>query len=169
MPSYQLHYTQTAIGFNRLTFPELKRFSQILHRFFANNQMFNEKIESVVKGRSYSSNAFAESLSIRLNHHPHFKNPGFVERYARALAKAIEDSKCKPDNRCINELAKQLKEDSKTGPQYYCRKVLQEGQACCSAPNKSCGNFTFAKEITSTFAKSVPGLLSSFAQFLRRK
>ena len=88
-----------------------------------------------------------------------------MERYANALARAIEDSKCKPDNRCINELAKQLKEDSKTGPQYYCRKVLQEGQACCSAPNKSCGNFTFAKEITSTFAKSVPGLLSSFAQF----
>ena len=154
----------------KLYIQDIKTYSQ-LNRFETHLNALHDQL----KFHSSQRNNRRESLGARdvvfvngvLNEarHPHFKNPGFVERYARALAKAIEDSKCDPDNRCIDDLAKQLKEDSKTGPQYYCRKVLQEGQACCSAPNKSCGNFTFAKEITSTFAKSVPGLLSSFAQF----
>ena len=118
------------------------------------------------KARRRSSATSEERLKTYLTKHPYFNgHKNLPTRYAKALAKAIEDSKCKPDNRCIDELAKQLEEDSKTGPQYYCRKVLQEGQVCCSNPNKKCGNFAFAKEITSTFAKSVPGLLSSFAQF----
>ena len=125
---------------------------------------FRDLVRESVRGGASS----AETLKLYLKHHPYFKNRdnrALPTEYARALRQAQREAKCKPDNRCINDLAKQLKEDSKTGPQYYCRKVLQEGQACCSAPNKSCGNFTFAKEITSTFAKSVPGLLSSFAQF----
>ena len=118
-------------------------------------------------------NANTERLKAYLQYHPHFQDKSLPTEYARALSEAkkrkaaFDKNKCDPEKapRCSKRLLAQLEEDSKTGPQYYCRKVLQEGQACCSAPNKSCGNFTFAKEITSTFAKSVPGLLSSFAQF----
>ena len=145
------------------TYPALEQFQNTLNQFHREYKTIDRSTGNIT--RNHASDPTWRGKLLLKARHPHFKNPGFVKQYAKALARAIKKSKCKPDNRCINELAKQLKEDSKTGPQYYCRKVLQEGQACCSAPNKSCGNFTFAKEITSTFAKSVPGLLSSFAQF----
>ena len=117
--------------------------------------------------------ANTERLKAYLQYHPHFQDKNLPTEYARALSEAkkkkaaFDKNKCDPEKapRCSKRLLAQLEEDSKTGPQYYCRKVLQEGQVCCSNPNKKCGNFAFAKEITSTFAKSVPGLLSSFAQF----
>ena len=162
----------------KLYIQDIKTYSQ-LNRFETHLNALHDQL----KFHSSQRNNRRESLGDRdvvfvngvLNEaqHPHFKNPGFVERYARALSEAkkkkaaFDKNKCDPEKapRCSKRLLAQLEEDSKTGPQYYCRKVLQEGQVCCSNPNKKCGNFAFAKEITSTFAKSVPGLLSSFAQF----
>ena len=148
------------------TYPQLDKFKPHLNDLKNKLNAFSKRRGDFLRGSITHTRAGSVLFEAQ---HPHFKNPGFVERYAKALAKAIKESKCNPyrekTQNCIADLEKQLKEDSKTGPQYYCRKVLQEGQVCCSNPNKKCGNFAFAKEITSTFAKSVPGLLSSFAQF----
>ena len=44
-----------------------------------------------------------------------------------------------------------------------CNKALREGQACCANPNRSCGDFAFAKDITRTFAQNLPGVGQAFA------
>ena len=56
-----------------------------------------------------------------------------------------------------------MAEDSKEGLKVVCNKALMEGQACCANPNRSCGNFAFAKDISKAFAKNLRPLSQAFA------
>ena len=101
--------------------------------------------------------------------HPHFQNPTLPNAYNKMHSQLIKERKrrtCDPRKarRCYENLMQQVERDSKNGLKNYCYKALREGQVCCSNPNKSCGDFAFAKEITSSFAKSTPAILQMFAQ-----
>ena len=98
--------------------------------------------------------------------HPHLRDPKLVDDYNKLLAELIKRSQCTQEKikSCHESLLKQVAEDSKSGLKGYCNKALREGQVCCSNPNKSCGDFAFAKEISKSFARSTPALLQTFAQ-----
>ena len=107
-----------------------------------------------------------EGFSLYMEFHPHFKNPTLPTKFNRMFTRLKERSQCTQEKikSCHESLLKQVAEDSKSGLKGYCNKALREGQVCCSNPNKSCGDFAFAKEISKSFARSTPALLQTFAQ-----
>ena len=157
-------------------YPELERqFRDRMEAAFNNNTSFfgrnHEEAMAV-----YGPEAWHYWIEAYTKNHPHFKDHTLPAKYNKMLAGLEKDWKereCDPDNQkikaCHEKLKKTLAADNKKGLQAMCGKALQEGQVCCSAPNKSCGDFAFAKDITKAFAKNLPGLGQSFAQIAAMK
>ena len=105
--------------------------------------------------------------------HPHFIDHTLPTRFMDMLRHLKKERTCNPDDQriqaCHAKLKKALEADNKKGLQGMCGKALQEGQVCCSAPNKSCGDFAFAKDIAKTFSRNLPGIGQAFSQLQAMK
>lgn len=134
---------------------------------FKNQFLFGMQANSR-SGSNYTPNVDESTTEtiFYITTHPHLRDPTLVDNYNKLLAELIKKSQCDPEKikSCHESLLKQVEGDSKSGLRNYCNKALREGQVCCSNPNKSCGDFAFAKDITNAFSKSTPAIFKMFAQ-----
>ena len=143
-------------------YPELKKhFESKIEATYRQFQNYFDQSQALYE---HSTDPIAD-FHTRITH-PHFQTPTLPEQFNRMLTKLIEQRKCTPEKikSCHESLLKQVEGDSKSGLRNYCNKALREGQVCCSNPNKSCGDFAFAKDITNAFSKSTPAIFKMFAQ-----
>ena len=102
---------------------------EIKKRIRSAAQGYNNFFRMMQQARNRNDvNANTERLKAYLAH-PYFQDKNLPTEYARALSEAkkrkaaFDKNKCDPEKapRCSKRLLAQLEEDSKTGPQYYCR------------------------------------------------
>ena len=111
------------------------------------------------------------SIPNYIANHPHLKENHTHHKetlpyeYNTFLTELKKAKTCTTENTksCFENLKNQLAEDSEDTLKGMCNKALREGQACCANPNRSCGDFAFAKDISKTFAQNLPGVSQAFA------
>ena len=126
------------------------------------------RMERINEGIMSNNDIFVYTKEIYLytKYHPHLQNPDLPRDYNKYLSDLKKARTCTVNGEngskdCHERLKKQLTGESEEGLKTVCRKALKEGQVCCSNPSKSCGSFSFAKDIAKTFSRNSPGLFQA--------
>ena len=164
-------------------YPELReQFEEKIKRAMREHQNYKKDYYDISDNVKEIRKFLKEQGKIYIHIHPHFQDALYTlpTEYNNMLAKLRKtppqpknknEWECLPEKTktCHTKLIKILSEDNKKSLQALCGKALQEGQVCCSAPNKSCGDFAFAKDITNTFSQNLPSLIQTLAQIQAMK
>ena len=176
---------------------EKKEYEKDFNKYPELREQFEEKIKRALREhQNYKKDYYDISDNLKeirkflkeqkgkiyIHIHPHFQDALYTLpiEYNNMLAKLRKtppqpknknEWECTPEKikPCHTKLTKILSEDNKKSLQALCGKALQEGQVCCASPNKSCGDFAFAKDITNTFAQNLPSLSQTLAQIQAMK
>ena len=142
-------------------YPELaKQFNSRIYPAYQNMDQFLQRTRGI--GRE----SIFRKIEVYTEYHPHLQDHTLPDQYNTMLKQLKQAKGCtiEKTESCHANLERQLAEDSKDSLKAVCQKALREAQVCCSNPNRNCGDFAFAKDITRTFAQNLPALSQAYAK-----